>query len=121
MKRFAVFAAVLFAVAAPGSRAQQGGMGGMDMKDKDHQGMDMSNGKKAQAKVHKGAGVVKQVDAENGTVSIAHGPIQTLGWPAMTMGFKARDKNLLKGIKPEQKVTFAFRQDKGDYVITSIK
>jgi Cu(I)/Ag(I) efflux system protein CusF len=141
MKRFAVVSAVLIAVAAPASFAQQGGMGGMDMKDKDHQGMDMSKckdmdmdkcmemmgkdkesrAKKAQAQVHKGTGVVKNVDAAGGKVTIAHGPIASIKWPAMSMTFSVKDKKMLDKVAPEKKVQFQFVQQGSDYVITSIK
>jgi Cu(I)/Ag(I) efflux system protein CusF len=124
MKRLAVFSAVLVAVAASASWAQQGGMGGMDMKD--HQGMDMgkdkkSGAKKSQAKTHKGTGVVKNVDAAGGKVTIAHGPISSIKWPAMNMTFSVKDKKMLEKLAPEKKVEFQFEQRGSDYVITSIK
>ncbi len=37
---------------------------------------------------HRAEGTVKAIDAKAGTVSIAHGPVATLNWPAMTMDFK---------------------------------
>jgi Cu(I)/Ag(I) efflux system periplasmic protein CusF len=141
MKRFAVFTAVLVAVTAPASWAQQGGMGGMDMKDKGHENMDMSKckgmdmdkcmqmmdkdkksgAKKSQAKTHKGTGVVKNVDAAGGKVTIAHGPIPSISWPAMSMAFSVKDKKMLAKLAPEKKVEFQFVQQGSDYVITSIK
>jgi Cu/Ag efflux protein CusF len=39
----------------------------------------------------------------------------------MTMDFSVRDKKLLEGLKPEQKVRFEFVQEKSGSVITSIK
>ncbi len=53
-----------------------------------------------------GIGTVNQVDLQNGTVNLTHGPIKTLGWPGMTMDFKVKDKLLLKEIKPGEKVEF---------------
>jgi Cu(I)/Ag(I) efflux system periplasmic protein CusF len=157
MKRLAILAAVLFAVAAQPARAQQGGM---DMKDMDMRrckemmdkgmgmkGMDMpkecrdmmdkqpkSEGqgaakkggdkkageKKSQAKVHKGAGVPTKVDAAAGKVTIDHGPIQTLGWPAMNMTFTVKDKAMLDHVHQGNKVEFEFVQQGSDYVITKI-
>ncbi len=80
MKRLIVLSAVLAMSIAmiPLGRAQ--GLGGMDMK-----GMDMGEDKKSEAKSHKGVGTVKKVDAAAGTVTIAHGPIPTMKWPAMSM------------------------------------
>ncbi len=126
MKQIAVFAAVIAALAAPATRAQQGGMGGMDMKDMDHQGMDMDKdkkggAKKSQAKTHKGSGVVKSMDPAEGKVTIAHGPIASIKWPAMSMTFSVKDKKMLDKIAPEKKVEFQFEQQGSDYVITRIK
>ena len=70
---------------------------------------------------HKGTGVVKSVDAKKGTVMLAHGPIQSLNWPAMTMRFRAKDKQLVEAVKPGQKVEFDFVQEGRDYVITGLK
>jgi Cu(I)/Ag(I) efflux system membrane fusion protein len=37
------------------------------------------------------------IDAKAGTVSIEHGPVASLKWPAMTMEFKVANDGLLKG------------------------
>jgi Cu(I)/Ag(I) efflux system periplasmic protein CusF len=104
----------------PLAGAQSQGMGGMDMKDMDMKGMK-KDGKNAAAKSHKGVGVIKDVDAENGTVSVAHEPIKSMEWPAMTMRFTAKDKKMLEGIKPGAKIEFEFVQQGSKYTITSIK
>ena len=70
---------------------------------------------------HKAAGVVKSVNAEKGVVTIAHEPVESLQWPAMTMGFKAQDGKLLQGLKPGQKVSFEFVQKGKDYVIVRLR
>ncbi len=75
----------------------------------------------ALAQGHQATGVVKRVDAVKGVVLLKHDPIKSLGWPGMTMDFSVRDKKLLQGLKPEQKVTFEFVEEKSRYVITSIK
>ncbi len=36
-----------------------------------------------------GSGVITAIDAAAGAVTIDHGPIPGVGWPAMTMSFKA--------------------------------
>ena len=125
MKRLVALSVVLAvsAAAAPVSRAQSGGMKGMDMKDMD-KGMDMKgmqSDKKAQDKVHKGAGTVTKIDSAGGKVTIAHGPIPGMKWPAMTMTFAVKDKALLGKLSPEKKVEFEFVQQGSDYVITSAK
>ena len=73
------------------------------------------------AQAHQATGVVKRIDAAKGVVLLKHDPIKSLGWPGMTMDFSVRDKKLLQGLKPEQKVTFEFVEEKSRYVITSIK
>ena len=70
---------------------------------------------------HGGTGTVKSVDVEKGTVSLAHRPIESLSWPAMTMTFKAKDTAVLKNAKPGAKVAFSFIQSGKDFVVTDIK
>ncbi len=105
--------------AKPPAGAQSSGMGGMDMKGMDMQ--DKSTGKKAQGKTHKGVGTVKQIDPTAATVTIAHGPVADLKWPAMTMTFAVKDKALLGKLSQDKKVEFEFVQQGSDYVITSAK
>ena len=108
----AVFAAVaLSIVLAPPGLAQ-----GMDMKD-----MDVGKDKKSQPGSHKASGTVTKVDPANGKVSIAHGAVQSLKWPAMTMTFVAGDKALLEKLGSGKKVEFEFVKDGSDYVITSVR
>ncbi len=116
MKKAYCFAPVvvlaLSVTAIPVSHAQTGGMGGMG---------SMGADKKSEAKSHKGVGTVKKVDAAAGTVTIAHGPIRSINWPAMSMTFTVKDKALLGKLAPEKKVEFEFVQQGSDYVITSAK
>ena len=87
---------------------------------KDHSGHS-STPAKSDAKAHKGTAVVKSIDAEKGTVMLAHDPIPSLKWPSMTMKFIARDKKMLSKLKPGQKVQFEFIQQDRDYILTSVK
>ena len=75
---------------------------------------------KAAPAAHRATGVVKSVNAEKGTITIAHDPVPSLQWPAMTMNFKASDPKILAQAKAGAKVDFAFEQRGKDYVITSI-
>ena len=104
----------------PVARAQSQGMGGMDMKS-DGKGMDMKSEKKAKFQTHKGSGTVSKVDSEKGTITIAHGPVQSMNWPAMTMTFKVKDKKMLNKVKEGEKVDFSFVQSGKDYTITHVK
>lgn len=106
------------------AHAQSGGMKGMDMKDGDMgmKGMDMKKDKKAAAgHVHKASGKVTKVDQASGSVTIAHGPVASMSWPAMTMTFKAKDKAMLQKVKPGDQVDFSFVQSGKDHTITEIK
>jgi len=70
---------------------------------------------------HRGQGTVDEFDAKAGTLSLNHGPIATLKWPAMTMEFKVANEGLLRGLKPGAKVDFEFvERQRGEWVITSI-
>lgn len=53
-------------------------------------------------------------------VTISHGPVEGLGWPAMTMTFRAGDPAMLTGISVGDRVTFQFRQNGNDYPLTAI-
>ena len=94
--------------------AQTGGMQGMDMK-----GMTMDP--KASGKVHKAVGVVQAVDVAKGTATLAHEPIKSLNWPAMTMGLTVKDKALFDKLVPGKKVEFEIAQQGANYVITAVK
>ena len=110
MKRIA-FILCAVAIASP-SLAQ---MKGMDMKD-----MDMKSEKKG-GQVHKASGTVTKVDQAKGTVTISHGPVQSMKWPSMTMTFKAKDKAMLGKVKQGEKVDFSFVESGKDYIVTEIK
>lgn len=53
-------------------------------------------------------------------VTISHGPVEGIGWPAMTMAFRAGSPDMVKGIATGDRVAFAFREDSGAYVLTSL-
>lgn len=53
-------------------------------------------------------------------VTIAHGPVEGLGWPAMTMTFTAGDPTMLQGVSVGDRVTFQFRQSGNDYPLTAL-
>lgn len=55
-----------------------------------------------------GTGVVKKIDAKAGSITLDHGPIAALKWPAMTMPFKAASA-LTQNLKVGQKVTFTLK------------
>jgi len=72
-------------------------------------------------KTGKGTGVITELDAKAGAVTIKHGPIAGLGWPAMTMNFKATPPALLKDLKVGQKIGFDAKQGSGLPEVTAIR
>ena len=62
-----------------------------------------------------GAGVVQAVNAKAGTVTIHHGPITALKWPAMTMTFTATP-DVLKAAKQGATVNFTLNAA-GDQIL----
>ena len=80
-----------------------------------------ASGTAAAQSAHPATGVVKKVDAAKGTVTLAHDPIKSLKWSAMTMTFTVKDKALLAKLAPEKKIEFEFVEQGRDYVVTSVK
>lgn len=75
----------------------------------------------AQAKTGQGTGVVTAIDARAKTITIKHGPIPAVGWPAMTMTFKATPPNLLRGLRVGQKIGFDTRVQGMSAEITAVR
>ncbi|MUV13385.1 hypothetical protein GN331_04100 [Lysobacter sp. HX-5-24] len=65
------------------------------------------------------SGTVEAVDAAAKTITIAHGPVEALKWPAMTMTFKAPDVDLAS-VKQGDQVEFEFTSSGMDGTITKI-
>ena len=64
-------------------------------------------------------GEVMKVDAEQGKITLKHGPIENLGMPGMTMVFKAGDPAMTSQVKVGDKIKF--EADKVDGAITVTK
>lgn len=64
-------------------------------------------------------GVVQAIDPAARTITIAHGPVESLKWPGMTMTFQAPDADLAV-IKVGDNVTFEFTSTGMDGRIVSI-
>jgi Cu(I)/Ag(I) efflux system protein CusF len=65
-------------------------------------------------------GVVKQVDAAAGKVTISHEAIKGLDWPAMTMTFTVKDKMLFHKLAVGKNVQFHVAKQGSDYVVTEV-
>ncbi|MGE4305832.1 MAG: copper-binding protein [Novosphingobium sp.] len=65
------------------------------------------------------AGTVTAIDPAKGTITLDHGAMSSLGWPAMTMGFSIKPEQLA-GIKVGDKVDFEIDWDGKTGTITKI-
>ena len=68
---------------------------------------------------YSGNGDITEISANK--VTISHGPIEGIGWPAMTVGFSVNSPDLLRGLSVGDPVKFNFQKAGSDYVITSIE
>lgn len=110
MKR--VVMVVLMSTLAPVAVAQPGVMNGKGMEMKGMQNKETA---------HKAAGVVTNVDPAKSRVTIKHGPVQTMKWPAMTMAFTVKDKAMLDRMPKDSRIEFEFVQQGRDYVVIAVK
>ena len=115
MKKVAIATLVLATLLPAAVLAQQK----MDDMKGMAKGMDM--GKAATQTTHAGQGVVKKINTKSGVVTIAHEPVNSMNWPAMSMGFKVKDAVLLGKLAQGKKVHFEFVREGDDYVVTSLK
>ena len=72
---------------------------------------------------HIGSAKVNEIDSAKGKIDLSHGPIPSMKWPAMKMGFRVEDKSQLSAVKPGDEIEFEMRgePDKdGDFVILRI-
>ena len=58
--------------------------------------------------LHEGEGKVESATADSLTIS--HGPVATMKWPAMTMSFAKPDPRAFQGIRAGDKVLFRFKE-----------
>ena len=101
---------LILALSAPGfAMAQSGGM------------KNMNAGATAKITTHQATGVVKAIDPARGTVMLAHGPVKSLNWSAMTMPFAVKDKTLFDKLAVGKNVTIDFSKQDADYVVTAVK
>ncbi len=73
--------------------------------------MDMPMAIPVAEKIPHGHGKVTEIDTKLGKVTLAHAPINELGWPAMTMGFNLIEPKQLAKLKVGDDVEFDLKQD----------
>lgn len=76
------------------------------------------SGEDAAAASHEASGRIAAIGG--GNVTIAHGPVATLEWPAMTMQFRLERAELGQGLAVGDTVRFRFQQGEAGYVISEI-
>lgn len=77
------------------------------------------SGKAAVKPTHRGEGRVESIGPDE--IVLSHGPIPTLKWPAMTMGFKLPAAGLPKDVAVGDTVTFTIAEvEEGSYQVLTI-
>ncbi|WP_223434151.1 MULTISPECIES: copper-binding protein [unclassified Pseudomonas] len=89
------------------------------MKMDSMEGMQMEQESK-QAPVAKAEGTIKAINSEKHTVTIAHGPVPAVQWPAMTMAFSATAEQVA-GLNAGDQVVFEFKSEGGKATVVSIQ
>lgn len=99
--------------------------GDKPMSDAEHAGMAAGDAMTATNSAGAGTpatatGTVDKTDAAAGTITISHGPVEALNWPAMTMAFKATPEQVAS-VQGGQKVAFEFTSSGEGSTITTIR
>lgn len=63
---------------------------------------------------------VRKVDTAQGKVTLKHGEIKSLDMPPMTMVFTVKDKAMLDGVKPGDKVRFKATNENGKITVVEM-
>ncbi|KUO64167.1 MAG: hypothetical protein APF80_17255 [Alphaproteobacteria bacterium BRH_c36] len=67
------------------------------------------------------SGEVTKLNPDAGKMTIKHDPIPNLDMGSMTMVFKAKDAEMLKSVKPGDKVRFTAERVNGQLTVTKIE
>lgn len=66
-------------------------------------------------------GEVTKIDASAGKVTLKHGPIKNLDMDGMTMVFRVKEAEMLKGVKVGDKVKFEADRVDGQITVTKMQ
>ncbi|MCD6671795.1 MAG: copper-binding protein [Burkholderiaceae bacterium] len=66
-------------------------------------------------------GTVRKVDTTTGKLTIAHGPLEGLGMPSMTMAFRVAERAMLEIVKVGDKIRFVPAQVGGELVVIGLE
>jgi Cu(I)/Ag(I) efflux system protein CusF len=109
--------ALLVLIGSTAMPASSQGMGSM----KPMAGMTPKGQGAAAPKTGHGIGVITALDPKANKLTIKHGPIPAVGWPAMSMTFTATPPSLLKGLKRGQKIAFDVKPKGSAAEVTAVK
>src|SRR5687768_8403892 len=73
-----------------------------------NEGVPAAQNQAAQGQVYSGTGTIQSIAGDQ--IAIAHGPIEGIDWPAMTMSFTAPE-GLAEGVAVGAQVDFRFQRD----------
>lgn len=104
--KYAILSSLLSVMLAGSAAALAGGHD----KGMNHAAMQDTRAASAM-QAHKADGVVNSIDLQHGKINMTHGPVKSLRWPGMTMDFTVKDKAILKGVNPGQKVAIEIVQE----------
>lgn len=97
------------------------GHGSFESITHEHDDAGSHTGESARA-THRGEGVIRALDFAHGVVTLAHEPIASLNWPAMTMDFRVLEPSLLQSFKPGQRIVFEMVEESaGEFVLVRIE
>ena len=68
-----------------------------------------------------GTGVVRSVDKANGKVRLTHDPIESMGWPKLTLFFRLKDHALADRVTDGDSVEFSLERSATGYVISDLR
>jgi Cu(I)/Ag(I) efflux system membrane protein CusA/SilA len=77
--------------------------------------------KEAKGTAHQADGTVKAIDTKESKITLSHGPVKSMNWPAMNMTFLVKNKPLLDKVTVGQKVHVEFVKQGNNYIVTSVK
>jgi len=61
------------------------------------------------------------IELDKESITLDHGPVPALKWPAMTMPFRWDRPALAQGLKAGDRVEFSFRQQGDEPIVTRIQ
>jgi Cu/Ag efflux protein CusF len=66
-------------------------------------------------------GTVRKIDKAAGKLTIAHGPLENLGMPPMTMVFRTAEPSMLEQVKAGDRIRFIAERIDGVFTVTSLE